>query len=175
MFSLVSGIISEIKDKATSKTSILVLGIDSAGKSTLVDAIMCHAIPGRNPRTIRPTNGLLPQNITDKKTVITFWDLSGKKEFRTSVWDNYLKDATAVMYVVNGEQEDRIHETRKIFDDISIRYSKPTALVFLNCDRNILNVFPSANRANIVFFLDIKNQEHMGKLYQWLKSTAAKP
>ena len=62
----------------------------------------------------------------------------------------------------------------KIFDDISIRYSKPTAIVFLNSDRHILNVFPSANRADVVFFLDMKNQEQIGKLYQWLGSTATK-
>lgn len=174
MFGLVGGIIHEIKERSISRTYVLVLGIDGAGKSTLVEALRCFKDPERKPRTIRPTNGLQPQTIEDGKTYVTFWDISGNKEFRGSVWDDYMKDASVVLYVVNGEQSRRIHESRKIFDDISLKFSRQTAIVFLNTDTQILQIFPSASRATRTFFTDLKSSQSLEELYLWLKSTAVK-
>ena len=174
VFGLVGGIIHEIKERSTARTFVLVLGIDGAGKSTLVDALMCHKDPERKPRTIRPTNGLQPQTIEDGKTFVTFWDISGNKEFRGSIWNDYLKDANVVLYVVNGEQTRRVHESRKVFDDVSLRFSNQLGIVFLNADRQILQIFPSASQAERMFFTDIKSPESLEEVYQWLKSTAVK-
>ncbi|KAK8897854.1 Golgi to plasma membrane protein transport [Tritrichomonas musculus] len=172
MFGLVSGIIHEIVDKTISKSSLLFLGIDGAGKTTLIEKIMQIVIPNRKPKTIRQTLGLNTDMINDGKISLRVWDLGGKPDFR-NIWNNYLPDATAVVYVVNGKQDTRIHETRKLFDDITCRFTKPMAIVFLNSDRSILDIFPAADRAK-VYFIDIENKDNLMLLYEWMKSTAQK-
>lgn len=172
MFGLISGIFHEIVDKTISKSSLLFLGIDGAGKTTLIEKIMQNVIPNRKPKTIRQTLGLNTDMINDGKFALRIWDLAGKPDFR-GIWDHYLPDATAIVYVVNGKQEERIHETRKLFDDITCRYSQPIAIVFLNSEKTILDIFPSADRAK-VYFIDIENSENIMLLYEWMKSTASK-
>lgn len=170
MFGLISGIIHELIDKTIAKSSLLFLGIDGAGKTTLIDKILQLAIPNRKPKTIRQTLGLNTDMINDGNVSLRIWDLGGKADFR-GIWYNYLTDASAVVYIVNGKQEDRIHESRKIFDDISCQFQNPIALVFLHLDQSILNLFPSSERAT-VFFIDVENKEHITALYHWMKSTA---
>lgn len=172
MFGLVSGIFHEIIDKTISKSSLLFLGIDGAGKTTLIEKIMQNVIPNRKPRTIRQTLGLNTDMINDGKFSLRIWDLGGKPDFR-GIWNSYLPDATAIIYVVNGKQEDRIHETRKLFDDITCRFTNPIAIVFLNSEKSILELFPAADRAK-VYFIDIENKEDILLLYEWMKSTAKK-
>jgi small GTP-binding protein len=172
MWSLFSGIFSSIKDKATSKSSVLVLGIDGAGKTTLVEAILQRVIPSRKPKTIRPTNGQNTDTVTDGKTYIRFWDIGGDRHLR-SIWKDYLKEATALIYVVNGSQSERIHESRKLFDEVYMNFHGKISVVFFNCDQGILDVFPSAIRGQL-FFIGLSNGEHIDLLYQWIKGTAVK-
>ncbi|OHS95388.1 small GTP-binding protein [Tritrichomonas foetus] len=173
MYSLVSGIIHEIVDRSISKSSLLVLGIDGAGKTTLIDKIMQLAIPNRRPKTIMQTLGLNTDNINEGKISLRIWDLGGKKDFR-GIWYKYMPNATALIYVVNGKQEDRIHESRKLFDEITCSFTNSIVLVFLEADESILNLFPSADRAEKIFFIDITKDEEIRLLYNWMKSTAKK-
>jgi small GTP-binding protein len=170
MFGLLRGLVTEIRDKTTAKISVLVLGIDGAGKTTIVEAVMREQVPSRRPKTIRPTTGLNTETISERNLFIRFWDLGGGESFRP-LWNDYLSDATAVVYVVNGSQQDRIHETRKLFDDISIKFQKSIAIVFLNADRQILDMFPSADRA-AVFFVDVTDAADIRRLYAWIRGTA---
>jgi GTPase SAR1 family protein len=172
MFSLVRGLIHEIRDRNTAKSSILVAGIDGAGKTTLLESLMSFVIPDRRPRTVRPTYGLNTESITDGQTFLRFWDIGGSPDFR-SIWDDYLTDATAILYVVNGDQRDRLHESRKVYDDLRIRFPRRMAIAFLNAEPSILDLFPAADQGQI-FFLDLRDRAKIALLYRWLKSTATK-
>jgi small GTP-binding protein len=172
MWSLVRGLSDTIRNKTTLKSSILVLGIDGSGKTTLVEAILGRMIPTRKPKVIRPTNGQNSEIITDGKTILRFWDLGGGKHFR-KIWGDYLKDATAVIYVVNGDQSDRIHETRKLFDEICLTFAGLICVAFVKCDQGIFATFPSAVQYE-VFFVDIKDGKGLDSLYTWIKGTAVR-
>jgi GTPase SAR1 family protein len=170
MFGLLRGIATELREKATAKSSVLVLGIDGAGKTTVVESLMRLAVPSRKPKTIRPTTGLNTETISEGRLFIRFWDLGGSPSFR-SLWRDYLADATAIVYVVNGSQADRLHETRKLFDDIAVDFHRSIAIAFVNADRGILEVFPSADRTT-VFFVDLVETGELRRLYEWLRHTA---
>jgi GTPase SAR1 family protein len=110
------------------------------------------------------------ETISEGSIFIRFWDLGGSASFR-SLWRDYLADATAIIYVVNGAQMDRLHETRKLFDDIVVDFHRSIAIAFINADREILEVFPSADRAD-VFFVDLAEIENLRRLSDWLRQTA---
>jgi hypothetical protein len=48
------------------------------------------------------------------------------------------------------------------------------AIAFLNADQPILDMFPTADQGQ-VFFLEVQDRAKIGRLYQWLKSTATRP
>lgn len=173
MFTLLNNIRNKIVDSNTFKTSVLLLGIDGCGKTTLKEAICQFANPARKPKMVIPTFGLNTELIKDGKVQVRIWDLSGKETFR-SIWNDYLKEAESVIYIVNGKQNERIHESRKTYDDILCKFNRKIAIIFLNCDKNILDVFPSVDRANAFFFVDMKNSENIQKVYLWIKGNAKK-
>ena len=171
MYSLVSGIIHELVDRTILKASILIVGVDGAGKTTLLEKMMRIVDPKRRGKTIRPTFGLNTEEIKDGKVHLRIWDIGGKKDFR-SIWQNYMSDANAVVYVINGKQEDRIQETRKLYDEIACTFSRPISLVFLNAESSILNLIPASDKAAKVFFVDMEKDEDVMDVYKWMKSLA---
>lgn len=173
MFTLLNGIVNKIIDIRTYKTNVLLLGIDGSGKTTLKEALCQIGNPQRKPKKVIPTFGLNTELINDGNVQVRVWDLSGKQSFR-NVWNDYLNEAKSVIYVVNGAQNERVHETRKIYDDVLCKYNGKIAVVFTNCDRDILEVFPSVDRASAVFFVDINNSENLQKVYLWIKGSATK-
>jgi GTPase SAR1 family protein len=171
MFGLLRGLVTEIGNKTTAKSSILVLGIDGFGKTTIIESVLGEQVPSRRPKMIRPTTGLNTATISERNLFIRFWDIGGGTSFRP-LWGDDLSDATAVLYVVNGNQQEGIHETCKLFDDISIEFQKSIAIVFLNADSQILDMFRSADRAT-VFFIKVTNVSDIRRLYDWIRGTAA--
>ena len=167
---LISGIIGMFRDATTFKTTILFLGIDGAGKTTLIEKLRCFANPERTEQKALPTTGFNTCKIVDKKYVITLWDVGGSDSFR-GIWNQYIKTATAIVYVVNGFQPDRLQETRKIFDTLILENQIPIFLVFLNCTNDVLDLFPTSDQAT-VFFIDVNNSEDVKKLYDQIIITA---
>lgn len=170
MWGLVKGIAEEIWNKYHKKASVLFLGIDGAGKTTLVEKLLKYADPSRKDKAILPTYGLNSEDIAKDSTILRFWDLAGKQIFR-NVWKSYLADADVLIYVVNGSQMDRIHETRKAFDEIYTEFKGTIAIVFLKADKSILGVFPSANLCTH-FFIDISKNEDLATLFNHIQSLA---
>ncbi|EAY03680.1 small GTP-binding protein, putative [Trichomonas vaginalis G3] len=170
MYGLVKGIAEELWNKLHKKASVLFLGIDGAGKTTLVEKLLKYADPTRKEKTILPTYGLNSEDISKDSTILRFWDLAGKPMFR-NVWKNYINDADILVYVVNGSQMERIHESRKAFDEIYTEFKGVPLIVFLNADPSIINSFPSAHLCTH-FFIDVSKIDELGKLFSHLQSLA---
>jgi len=172
MWGLIKGIVNEIVDRSAFKSSVVFLGIESCGKTSLVEKLMCHVMPKRKHKTILPTMGLNTDTIEDGKIFLRIWDLGGRSMIRP-VWDNYLSQADSLVYVVNGSQTEKIHETRKLFDDITCRFDLKIAVVFLNATESIFQVFPSALRFDNLF-IDLEKPHDLELLYSWMKANAKK-
>lgn len=95
--------------------NILILGLDNAGKSTLLEMIKSlYSTTLFQPDNIRPTIG---QNIgrvtvgeTDK-LVLAFWDLGGQEGLR-KIWEEYYKESEALIFVVDATDRGRIEECK---------------------------------------------------------------
>ena len=171
-YSLFSGIFSSIKDSLTLKTAVCFLGIDGAGKTTIVEHILKYFNPKHHiPSKIIPTMGFITKTVKYQKTVMTLWDIAGKIDFR-NIWKSYYSKANVIVFVVNAEQIDRVHESRKLFDNIAIEFNGKICLLFLNATESILQYFPSADKG-YVFFADIQNNHDIETLSRWLLSTAS--
>ncbi|XP_063162561.1 ADP-ribosylation factor-like protein 14 [Candoia aspera] len=90
------------------QAQIILLGLDSAGKSTLLYKLKCNEV-----FLTLPTIGFNVEMIkTSKDMTLTIWDIGGQHKMRTA-WDNYLEDPDCLVYVVDSADKRRLEESKK--------------------------------------------------------------
>ena len=86
MFTLAGNFIKWMKKRQEKSLTILLLGLDNAGKSTLL-----FGLKDQLPDTVTPTIGFRPSTIVRGKYTIQWFDVGGAKNFR-SVWQSYYSE-----------------------------------------------------------------------------------
>jgi len=81
---------------------ILILGLDGAGKTTILYQLQC----GQVVSTI-PTIGFNVETVTYKNIKFQVWDLGGQTSIRP-YWRCYFANTNAVIYVVDSADSERI-------------------------------------------------------------------
>ncbi|KAJ6231523.1 adp-ribosylation factor 4b-related [Anaeramoeba flamelloides] len=96
-----SGIVNTKKD-----CKILILGLDAAGKTTLLYNLKL----GKVISTI-PTIGFNVENLEYKNLNFTCWDIGGQEKIR-QLWRYYYQNSDALIYLIdsNDRDEKRINE-----------------------------------------------------------------
>ncbi|KAM9604535.1 ADP-ribosylation factor-like protein 14 [Trichechus inunguis] len=101
------------KSSKVKQAQILLLGLDSAGKSTLLYRLkLAHSIV-----TI-PTIGFNVEMIELEKSLsLTVWDIGGQEKMR-AVWDYYCENTDGLVYVVDSTDKRRLEDSRREFEHI---------------------------------------------------------
>lgn len=84
-----------MKKKRKIDAKILLLGLDNAGKTTILKALAKEDI-----KTISPTKGFNVKVITLENVKFVVWDLGGQMAIRNH-WENYYKDIGAIVNLIN--------------------------------------------------------------------------
>ncbi|CAM8960873.1 unnamed protein product [Rhodiola kirilowii] len=117
MFSLFYG----LWKYAFSKTEfhVLILGIDKAGKTTLLEKLKAFFsnLEGLPPDRIVPTVGLNIGRVEISNTRLIFWDLGGQPGLR-SIWDKYYEEAHAVVYVIDAACPSRFEDSKSALEKV---------------------------------------------------------
>lgn len=90
------------------------IGLDSVGKSSLIKRLKTGEFVNSIPRTMGLTVDKLFYE-ADSNIEILSWDLGGQIYFRKNLWNDYLKGASAIIYVfdVSDTDKDRFVEVKK--------------------------------------------------------------
>jgi len=83
------------------------LGLDNAGKTTIVKKIM-----GEDVNTVSPTLGFIIKTIDYEGYKLNIWDVGGQKTLR-SYWRNYFEKTDALIWVVDATDRLRIDDCRE--------------------------------------------------------------
>jgi len=96
---------------------VLILGLDSAGKTTLLEQMKAtyKKMEPLSPDNIMPTVGLNIGRVDVNSVKLIFWDLGGQAELR-SIWDKYFGEAHAVIFVVDSADGERFSEAKNELD-----------------------------------------------------------
>ncbi|XP_003476368.1 ADP-ribosylation factor-like protein 14 [Cavia porcellus] len=101
------------KTLKTKQAQILLLGLDSAGKSTLLYKLKL----AKDVKTI-PTIGFNVEMIQlESNFSLTVWDVGGQEKMRT-VWSYYCENTDGLVYVVDSADKQRLEASRKEFKHI---------------------------------------------------------
>ncbi|XP_029368344.1 ADP-ribosylation factor-like protein 9 isoform X2 [Echeneis naucrates] len=88
---------AEVQNKQSRGTQVLVLGLDGAGKSSLLH---CFAT-GSPEQDMQPTQGFNAVSISREDLHIEFLEIGGKEELRP-YWQRYLSKALLLVFVVDS-------------------------------------------------------------------------
>ncbi|KAL2087606.1 hypothetical protein ACEWY4_016434 [Coilia grayii] len=92
---------------------VLLMGLDSAGKSTLLFRLQQGVTMGTSP-----TVGFNVVTLElDKNTSLTVWDVGGQSTMRPN-WKYYLEGCKALVFVVDSSDRERMAEAQKALKKI---------------------------------------------------------
>jgi ADP-ribosylation factor-like protein 3 len=100
------GILSSLR-KEKKETRLLMLGLDNAGKTTILKALAQEDIT-----SITPTQGFNIKNLSMDGVKLNVWDIGGQKAIR-EYWSNYYEGTSVLCYVVDSTDAKRLQEARE--------------------------------------------------------------
>lgn len=117
MFSLLLGFWERLF--ARPHVHILIIGLDHAGKSTLLEKLKTDYTKkaGLAPERITPTVGMNLAKISFDGAQVVFWDLGGQVKVR-SIWERYYSEAHAVVFVIDSADISRFEEAKLAHDAV---------------------------------------------------------
>ncbi|KAI5300435.1 hypothetical protein KEM56_002467 [Ascosphaera pollenicola] len=116
---------ARLKDK---ELRVLMLGLDNAGKTTIVKKIMNEDVT-----TVSPTLGFIIKTIDWKGYKLNIWDVGGQKTLR-SYWRNYFEKTDALIWVVDATDRLRVEDCARELAGLLLeeRLGGASLLVLLN-------------------------------------------
>ena len=104
-------ILRNLRKNKKDELKILVLGLDKAGKTTILKALSNEVQPivSQDISTITPTQGFNIKNLSHDKFKLNVWDIGGQKALR-EYWANYFEKNDALVYVIDSSDTKRIKE-----------------------------------------------------------------
>lgn len=94
----------KVKDR---ELRVLVLGLDNAGKTTIVKQVL-----GEDTQEISPTMGFEINSLQINGSTLNIWDIGGQTSLRT-FWGNYFDDTNVVIWVIDALAIERLNESYK--------------------------------------------------------------
>lgn len=101
------GLLSLIRGlkKKEGEARILVLGLDNAGKTTILKSLSDEDIT-----TITPTQGFNIKSLSRDGFNLKIWDIGGQKSIRP-YWRNYFDQTDSLIYVIDSADRKRLDES----------------------------------------------------------------
>lgn len=91
--------------KNEGEARILVLGLDNAGKTTILKKLSEEDIT-----TITPTQGFNIKSLVHDGFKLNVWDIGGQRSIRP-YWRNYFGQTDALVYVIDSADRKRLEES----------------------------------------------------------------
>eukprot|EP00249_Psilotum_nudum_P031928 c4692_g1_i1 orf=180-791(+) len=161
MFSLLYGLWKYLFSKA--EFHVLILGIDKAGKTTLLEKLktLYSEFDGLPPDRIVPTVGLNIGRAEAFKSKLIFWDLGGQLGLRT-IWEKYFEEAHAVIYVVDAACQSRFEDTKSALEKV-LRHEDLVGapLLILANKQDLDEAIPAEEIARYFDLKDLNGWQHM--------------
>ena len=95
---------------ANKKGTIVLLGLDNAGKTTFL-----HKLRTNSLLTFPPTDQPHKESFTAEGVKFSAWDLGGHEAVR-HIWEDFVCEASAVLFLVDVADHDRLEEVRDELD-----------------------------------------------------------
>lgn len=98
-------LIRKMKQKNKKELRILLLGLDNAGKTTILKSLASEDVSH-----ITPTQGFNIKSVQSQGIMLNVWDIGGQKTIRP-YWRNYFENTDVLIYVIDSADRARFEES----------------------------------------------------------------
>uniref|UniRef100_A0A6I8NQW7 ARF like GTPase 2 n=1 Tax=Ornithorhynchus anatinus TaxID=9258 RepID=A0A6I8NQW7_ORNAN len=106
-------ILKKMKQKER-ELRLLILGLDNAGKTTIL-----KKFNGEDIDTISPTLGFNIKTLEHRGFKLNIWDVGGQKSLR-SYWRNYFESTDGLIWVVDSADRQRMRDCRRELENLLV-------------------------------------------------------
>lgn len=168
--------------KNEKEARILVLGLDNAGKTTILKKLSEEDITH-----IMPTQGFNIKSLVHEGFKLNVWDIGGQKTIRP-YWSNYFESTDALVFVIDSSDRRRLEESGSELNELlqDDRLAGIPLLVFAN-KQDLLQAKPAAEISDTLCLHNIrdrawtiqacsgKTMEGLQDGMEWMVSTIDQP
>ena len=141
MGNLLSNYYKKIQTFFEKRANIIMLGLDSAGKTTLLYKLKLDTIVS----TI-PTVGFNVENVKYKSLNMTIWDIGGQEKIRP-LWRHYYNNIDAIIFVIDSNDSGRLDEVKKELHYLMNEDQLRECVLLLLCNKQDL---PNAKKVDYI-------------------------
>ncbi|CAF0841856.1 unnamed protein product [Didymodactylos carnosus] len=98
-------LLRKLRSNPQDELRILLLGLDNAGKTTLLKVLASEDISH-----ITPTQGFNIKSVASNGFKLNVWDIGGQRRIRP-FWRNYFENTDVLIYVIDSADRKRFEET----------------------------------------------------------------
>lgn len=137
---------------------LLVLGLDNAGKTTII-----KKFNGEDINQISPTLGFNIKSLQYETFKLNIWDIGGQKTIR-SYWRNYFEQTDGVIWVVDSSDKMRLEDTKAELHSLLKQQKLMGATLLVFCNKQ--DIPGSLTPEQIRDFLQLQtvNTRHWGAI-----------
>ncbi|XP_038683806.1 ADP-ribosylation factor-related protein 1-like [Tripterygium wilfordii] len=163
MFSLLYGLWKHLFSKT--EFHVLILGIDKAGKTTLLEKLKSTYLnsEGLPPDRIVPTVGLNIGRVEASNNKLVFWDLGGQPGLR-SIWEKYYEEAHAVIYVIDAACPSRFEDAKSALEKALRHEDLQGAPLLILANKQDLS--DSVSAEELARYLDLKKLDERVYMFE---------
>ncbi|XP_052672503.1 ADP-ribosylation factor-like protein 3 isoform X2 [Harpia harpyja] len=135
-------VIQRLKGSPEQELRIVLLGLDNAGKTTLLKRLASEEVS-----TITPTQGFNIKSVHSHGFKLNVWDIGGQRSIRP-YWKKYLGSTDLLIYVIDSADQKRFEETGQELAELTEEESLTGVplLVFAN-KQDLVTAAPAAEIA----------------------------
>merc|ERR1711933_488989 len=149
------GLLSILKKmkKDEKEARILMLGLDNAGKTTILKKMSEEDISH-----IMPTQGFNIKSLVHEGFKLKVWDIGGHKTIRP-YWSNYFESSDALVYVIDSSDRRRLEESGAELKELLMedKLGGVPLLIFAN-KQDLLQATPADEIAEALALAEIKDR-----------------
>ena len=120
------------------ESRILMLGLDNAGKTTILKQMAQEDISN-----IAPTQGFNVKSMVKDNVKLNVWDIGGQKTIR-EYWSNYFQSADALVYVIDSSDKRRLEESGQELKDLLADEQLPAIPLLIFANKQDIDLAASA-------------------------------
>jgi len=139
--------------KNQKEARILVLGLDNAGKTTILKKLSEEDISH-----IMPTQGFNIKSLVHDGFKLNVWDIGGQKTIRP-YWSNYFESSDCLVYVIDSSDRRRLEESGSELNELlqEDKLANVPLLIFAN-KQDLLQALPADEIAEELSLHNIRDR-----------------
>lgn len=146
-------LIRKMKQKSKKELRILLLGLDNAGKTTILKSLASEDISH-----ITPTQGFNIKSVQSSGILLNVWDIGGQKTIRP-YWRNYFENTDVLIYVIDSADRARFEESGiQLAELLEEEKLADTPLLLFANKQDLLNAARSAELMDGLNLTEIKDR-----------------